>query len=244
MVALAAAGFVAELVDSSMGMAYGVTCTTVLLHIGLAPAVASATSHLAEVALTLASGLAHLKLGNVDKKLAAELAVPGAAAAAVGAYALASLRLGAVSLLVTLYLAGTGVIIIIRSFEKNILFRRVNTVALAAVGGFLDATGGGGWGPIVTSTLVANGYDVKRAVGSVNLAEFFVTAVTSAVFLATLGPGYAALAAAVAAGGLPAAVIGAAVVRRASRATLMRLVGACIIAVNLYRLASAITQFI
>jgi hypothetical protein len=222
-------GLLAELIDASLGMAFGVTSNSLLLTLGLAPAVASATVHTAEIFTTLASGLTHLKLGNVDNGLFKRLVVPGAVTAAIGAYVVVEIPLPLIKLAVTLYLAIMGGIIILRAFGKILVTKKVSKPVLAAVGGFCDAVGGGGWGPIVTSTLIANGENPKKAIGSVNLAEWFVTITQSAVFFALLGVRYPQLVIAFLAGGLIAAPMGSYITKKAPVKILMLVVGFLII---------------
>ena len=202
-------GFLAEMVDNTLGMAYGVTSNSFLLSFGLAPAVASATVHTAEVFTTAVAGVSHLKFGNVDKKLFLNLVIPGAVAAAFGAYFLVNFPIGIVSKAVSVYLVIMGVLIILRAFGKVIISRKINRKVLAGLGGFLDAVGGGGWGPVVTSTLIANNEDPKRAIGSVNAAEFFVTVTEALVFCTLMGIRYPEVVAGLLAGGVVAAPIGA-----------------------------------
>jgi uncharacterized membrane protein YfcA len=229
-------GFLAEMVDNTLGMAYGVTSNSFLLSFGLAPAVASATVHTAEVFTTAVAGVSHLKFGNVDKKLFLNLVIPGAVAAAFGAYFLVNFPIGIVSKAVSVYLVIMGVLIILRAFGKVLISRRINRKVLAGLGGFLDAVGGGGWGPVVTSTLIANNEDPKRAIGSVNAAEFFVTVTEALVFCTLMGIRYPEVVAGLLAGGVVAAPIGAYVCKKAPTRPLMIAVGLLIIFLNLRRL--------
>jgi len=229
-------GFLAEMVDNTLGMAYGVTSNSFLLSFGLAPAVASATVHTAEVFTTAVAGVSHLKFGNVDKKLFLNLVIPGAVAAAFGAYFLVNFPIGIVSKAVSVYLVIMGVLIILRAFGKVIISRKINRKVLAGLGGFLDAVGGGGWGPVVTSTLIANNEDPKRAIGSVNAAEFFVTVTEALVFCTLMGIRYPEVVAGLLAGGVVAAPIGAYVCKKAPTRPLMIAVGLLIIFLNLRRL--------
>ncbi|MEM3951822.1 MAG: sulfite exporter TauE/SafE family protein [Nitrososphaerota archaeon] len=158
-------GFFAELIDGSLGMGYGIISNSLLLSLGLSPALASATVHTAEIFTTLASGVSHFKFGNVDKKLFIDLVVPGLFSAVIGAYFLVNFPSTIIRKLVSFYLIIMGGVIILRAFKINIFFKKVNVKSLACVGGFLDAVGGGGWGPIVTSTLIANGQNPKKIIG-------------------------------------------------------------------------------
>lgn len=181
-------GFLAQLVDGSLGMGYGVSSTTFLLGLGLPPAMASAAVHTSEVFASAASGLAHVRFGNVEKSLVWRLAVPGVLGGVLGATLLARLPPERVRPVVTVYLLLMGLAILLRAFRPGREApTRIPLVPLGLVGGFCDAVGGGGWGPIVTTTLVARGNDVRTTVGSVNTAEFFVTVAQAASFLVLLG---------------------------------------------------------
>jgi uncharacterized membrane protein YfcA len=166
-------GFFAQLVDGALGMAYGVISNSLLLAAGLPPAVASASVHAAEIVTTGVSGLSHRAFGNVDRRLLKRLAIPGVIGAALGAYALASAPGGAIKPFIALYLLEMGLLILwktVRGVGTSRAVRHVSILGLA--GGFCDAIGGGGWGPVVTSTLVARGHDPRISIGSVNLAEW------------------------------------------------------------------------
>jgi uncharacterized membrane protein YfcA len=182
-------GFVAQMIDGAIGMAYGVTASSVLLSLGVPPATASACVHAAETFTTGASGIAHWRLGNVDKKLLLRLAIPGMIGGAIGAYVLAGLPGEALKPYISAYLLVLGVFIVWKALEvRPLKVPEPRAVApLGLVGGALDAMGGGGWGPIVTSTLLGQGATPRYAIGSVNLAEFFVTLVISTTFFLTVG---------------------------------------------------------
>ena len=197
-------GFVAQLVDGALGMAFGVISTSVLLFMGLPPAAASASVHVAEVVTTGISGLSHWLHGNVDRRLFLRLAVAGVIGGAIGAYVLTELPVKFVQPAVAIYLCAMAGLIVYKVFKRTP--PRASTAGvgpLGFAGGFLDAAGGGGWGPIVVSTLVARGVSPRHTIGSVNLAEFFVTVAISISFLVAMGPVYM-----LAAGGL---VIGGAI---------------------------------
>jgi uncharacterized membrane protein YfcA len=230
---VALVGFIAELIDGSIGMAYGVSSNSFLLTLGLAPAVASATIHTAEVFTTLASGVSHLKVGNVDRNLFKKMVIPGCLMASIGAYVLVNFPSGLIRPLVNLYLGAIGIVILFRVFNVNLIMRKVNRSVLAGIGGFMDAVGGGGWGPIVTSTLIADGEDPVKTVGTVNLTEFFVTICESAVFIALMGFQNLHLVVALIIGGIVAAPVGAIVCRKAPRRVLMTLVGCTIIVLSI-----------
>jgi len=190
----ALAGLIAQLVDGSLGMAYGVTSTSVLLAAGTAPAIASASVHLAEVGTTLASGASHWRFGNVDWRVVGILAVPGAVGAALGAYVLVNLTESAEPYM-ALVLLLLGVYVLVR-FSSRAVAKRVVTGPrpggkflgpLGLVAGFLDASGGGGWGPVATSSLLASGrLEPRKVVGSVDTSEFVVALAASIGFLLTL----------------------------------------------------------
>lgn len=180
-------GFIAQMIDGTLGMAYGVSCNTLLLGLGISPLTASASVHTAEVFTTAVSGFSHFKLGNVDLSLFKKLVVPGVVGGVIGAYILSSLPGEKLKPFISLYLLIMGLLILYRSAkgkeEKEI---KSKLIPLGFMGGFFDAIGGGGWGPIVTTTLVARGNNVRKTIGSVNLAEFFLTVMISIVFLVTV----------------------------------------------------------
>ena len=152
-------GFLAQLIDGALGMAYGVSSTTFLLGFGVPPAVASMSVHTAEMFVTLVSGLSHLKLGNVDLKLLKKLVIPGMLGGIVGAYILTSIPGDVIKPFISAYLLVMGLVILYKVFSKHYQEKKVESHLglLAVVGGFFDAIGGGGWGPIVTTTIVARG---------------------------------------------------------------------------------------
>ncbi len=183
-----ALGFAAQLVDGALGMAYGLICTSALLATGAPPALASASVHAAEVVTTGLAGGSHLWHRNVDWRLFRRLAPAGVAGGALGAYVLTELPAEVVRPLVTAYLLGITALIAWRLFTGRAArpVRALGVAPVGAGGGFLDAVGGGGWGSLVTSTLVARGECPRHAIGSAGLAEFLVTAAISGTFLATL----------------------------------------------------------
>jgi len=185
----AAIGFAAQMVDGAIGMAYGVTASSVMVSLGISPATASASVHAAEVFTTGASGLAHLKAGNVRRDLVLRLALPGMIGGAVGAFVLTSLPGDTVKPLVSFYLMIMGIVILWKALRATPSIEQPpgHITFLGLGGGFLDAIGGGGWGPLVASTLVGGGTKARFAIGSTNLAEFFVTATVSATFIVTIG---------------------------------------------------------
>ena len=181
-------GFIAQLIDGALGMAYGVSSNAFFLSLGVPPAIASACIHTSEMFTTAGSGLSLVKFGNVDKQRFLRLLIPGVIGGVFGAYILTELPGGKMKPFVSLYLLIMGLWILIKVVRKtNPMKTKSRLIPLGLVGGFFDATGGGGWGPIVTTTLVANGNHPRYAIGSVSSAEFFVTVAESITFFATIG---------------------------------------------------------
>jgi uncharacterized membrane protein YfcA len=229
-------GFAAQMVDGAIGMAYGVTASSVLLGFGVPPATASACVHAAETFTTGASGLAHWRIGNVDRKLIWRLAVPGMIGGGIGAYVLTQLPGETIRPFVSGYLLLIGVFIIWKALHKSHTFvdEPPNHVApLGLIGGFVDAIGGGGWGPIVTSTLIGQGQTPRYTIGSVNLAEFFVTLTISITFFATIGLDLFPIILGLVIGGIIAAPFAALATKHLPAKTLMLIVGFVIILLSL-----------
>jgi len=231
-------GFVAQMIDGAIGMAYGVFSNSFLLNMGIPPALSSASIHTAEVFTTLASGLSHLKLGNVDKKIFQKLLIPGVIGGCLGAYLLSSAPVSLMKIAVNIYLLIISLVIIAKAvkltFSGKPSFKGISL--LGGLGGFLDAVGGGGWGPIVTSTLIARNHNPKLAIGSVNLAEFFVTIVESITFLIALGMIQWEIVLGLALGGLLAAPLAAYACKKLPTRLLMALVGALLMLLTLRNL--------
>ena len=184
----AAVGFLAQAIDGALGMAYGVISSTTLLAFGVAPAHASAAVHAAELFTTAASGSAHLYHRNIDWKLFWRLAPFGVMGGCLGAYVLTSVDGGVIKPFVTTYLGLVGAWLLVRSFRKlpsNPVPARI-VAPLGATGGFLDAAGGGGWGPIVTTGLLGAGAAPRYVIGTVNASEFLITLSVSLTFLFAL----------------------------------------------------------
>ncbi len=235
-----AVGFAAQLIDGALGMAYGLSATTVLLSLGTAPAIASASVHTAEIFTTAASGAAHWRMGNVDPKLVVKLAIPGMIGGATGAYLLASFPAEAIRPFVSAYLLAMGVVIVWRAARRPFRAKAPrHLVPLGLFGGFIDAIGGGGWGPIVASTLVGRGAVPRFAIGSVNLAEFFVTLTVSGTFLATIGLELVPIIIGLILGGVVAAPFAALATRHIPDRPLMLLVGVVIALLSLRELLRA-----
>lgn len=227
-------GFMAQMIDGALGMAYGVISTTFLLSIGIPPAQASASVHSSEIFTSLVSGLFHLRFGNVDKKLFMKLVIPGVIGGILGAYILSAVPGNTIKPFVAFYLFIMGLIILIKAFKKigeGKIKKGISPLGL--VGGFFDAIGGGGWGPIVTSTLLAKGNNPRVTIGSVNLAEFFVTIAQSATFFTIIGLVYWKIIVELIIGGVIAAPLAAYTTKRIPARTLMIAVGLLILFLSL-----------
>ncbi|CFX08172.1 conserved membrane protein of unknown function [Candidatus Filomicrobium marinum] len=223
-----AIGFVAQMVDGAIGMAFGIVSTSVLLSAGVPPVTASACTHAAETFTTAASGIAHWRVGNIDWRLVRRLALPGMIGGALGAYLLSEVPGDVIRPYISVYLFILGVLIILRAARNarsrsNIGHRHL--LPLGFFGGFLDAVGGGGWGPMVATTLIGRGAEARYAIGSVNLVEFFVTAVISATFLVTVGLELWPIIAGLVVGGVIAAPFAALATRYLPERLLMIVVG-------------------
>lgn len=187
-----AVGFAAQLVDGALGMAYGVVTTTVLLANGVTPANASASVHAAKVFTGTASAISHIAHRNIDWRLLALLAAGGVIGGVAGTYILTSVDGDAIKPYVVGWLGLMGLVILYRAWKgaRPKPFSWKSPLPLGLVGGFFDAVGGGGWGPVVTSTLLGTGADPRKAIGTTNAAEAFVAAAVSAAFLAALVSGH------------------------------------------------------
>lgn len=246
LVVVAVVGLVAQLVDGGLGMGYGATSSTLLVLVGLTPLAASASVHFSELGTNLASGLAHWRLRNVDWPVVARIAGPGAIGAFLGATVLTMLSTEWAKPLMSVILALLGSYIIVR-FVIGIrpqLKKRLTTRFLAPLGlfaGFVDATGGGGWGPVATPALLSGGrLEPRKVIGSVDTAEFAVSAAASLGFLIGIGASGISwgFALALLAGGLVAAPIAAYLVRIAPAQLLGVAVGGLIVLTNLRTILS------
>jgi hypothetical protein len=181
----AVVGFLAQLVDGCLGMAYGVLSNTLMLAMGKPPALASASLKIAETFTTAASGASHWRFGNVNWQLVKRLAIPGVIGGILGAYVLTSLDGNLLKPFVAIYLVIMGFRVLWKAFKQKDQSQsaKIYAAPLGLAGGFFDAIGGGGWGPIVTSTLVATGNNPRESIGSVNLTEFAVTLAQAITFL-------------------------------------------------------------
>jgi uncharacterized membrane protein YfcA len=242
LIVLALFGLIAQLVDGSLGMAYGATSATLLLTAGLNPAMASASVHLAEVGTTLASGAAHWRFGNVDWRLVVKLGVPGAIGAFAGATFLSSLSTEAAAPIMAGILLAIGVYLLLRFANRQApeeVEHRPLPVKflspLGAVAGFIDATGGGGWGPVSTpALLITDRVEPRKVIGSVDTSEFLVSVFASLGFLLALGQEGVnfSIAAALLAGGLVAAPVAAYLVRHLPPRLLGASVGGLLVLTN------------
>ncbi len=232
-------GFVAQLIDGALGMAYGVCSSTFLLGLGVPPAVASGAVHTAEVFTTCASGLSHLALRNVDRRLFSALVLPGVLGAVLGAGVATRVPVELLRPAVSVYLLGMGVRLVLIAVRGRRPARPSSRGLrrLGLLGGFCDAVGGGGWGPVVTGTLVVRDVEPRLAVGSVNAAEFFVTVAAATVFAGAVGMDLWRAVAGLVLGGLLAAPLSAWAVRRLPARRLMLLVGAAVVLLSLRNLA-------
>jgi siroheme synthase-like protein len=233
------AGFTAQMIDGALGMAYGVTATTFLFSFGVTPAASSASVHASEVFTSGVSGLMHLKFGNVNTKLFKSLLIPGVIGAILGAYILSSFEQYnyIIRPLVSSYTLILGVIIIFKALKKDNIRKKIKRIfPLAMIGGFLDSIGGGGWGPIVSSTLIARGKNPRYAIGSVNLAEFFIALSSSLTFVTLIGLTHWLIIAGLIVGGVIAAPIAAYLANKIPTKSIMILVGIVVIILSLKRL--------
>ena len=187
------AGFIAEIVAGSMGMGYGVMCTTTLLILNIPPPVVSASIHSAETFTTAAGSISHWKLGNVNKKLTWALAIPAIFGAIIGALALTYLgeRYAKITKpFIAAYTLYLGITILRNAFkkrEKNVIKKKTNITTLGLIGGFIDSFGGGGWGPLVTGTFIKNGRTPRYVIGSSTVAKFILTITSAITFIFTIG---------------------------------------------------------
>lgn len=227
------AGFVAQMIDGALGMAYGVTASSLLISFGVPVAATSATVHAAECFTTGASAISHHAFGNVDRFLFRRLLIPAVIGAVVGAYLLSSIDADMLKPWIAGYLLLMGLVILVKSFmqfpPRNVTS---HLAPLGFFGALLDAMGGGGWGPIVASNLIARGNHIRITVGSVNAVEFFVTLAASITFVLTLGLTHWQIIAGLALGGVIAAPFGAWLSKRLPTRPFMALVGLLVMALS------------
>ena len=229
-------GFAAQLIDGALGMAFGVISNTLLISLGVAPAAASAGVHTVETFTTCVSGISHIAHRNVNWKLLARLALPGMVGAALGAYVLTQIDAATAKPFVLAYLTMIGLFLVWRGVRYPPHHKPAKIVEpLGLVGGFLDAAGGGGWGPVVTGNLLAQGANPRETIGTVNTSEFLVTVTSAVTFIAALG--WAAFTEATLGlliGGIVAAPVGAWLVKRIAPKPLLVLVGCLLTLTSLY----------
>ena len=239
-----AVGFAAQLVDGALGMAFGVISSTLLLSLGVPPAAASAGVHTVETFTTGVSGLSHILHRNIDWRLFARLAVPGVIGGVLGAYVLTQIDAETARPFVLAYLTAIGLYLIWRGFHHPPTHKAPRVVEpLGLAGGFLDAAGGGGWGPVVTGNLLVQGAEPRKTIGTVSASEFVLTTTISATFIATLG--WAAFTIATVGlliGGVAAAPLGAVVAKRAPAKTLLVLVGVLLTLTSFYGIYKALSS--
>lgn len=241
------AGFVAQMIDGALGMAYGVSCSSFLLGFGLSPAVVSASVHTAEVFSTAASGLSHLYFRNVDKKLFFKILIPGIAGAMLGAYLISNIFDGnSIKPYVSGYLFILGMLILYKGIRRNNASLKPikNIWALGFSGGLLDMIGGGGWGPIVASNLIHRGKAPKEVIGTVNTAEFFVTFFGTGVFLFLISISIWQVIFGLIVGSVIAAPFGAWLVKIIKTNVLMCLVGILVLLMSALNLAKAFGEIL
>ena len=237
-----AIGFAAQLIDGALGMAFGVISTTLLVSLGVPPATASAGVHTVETFTTGISGISHTLHKNVDWKLFVRIVVPGVIGGILGAYVLTQISADVARPFVLAYLAAIGIYLLWRGVMHKHTEREPKIVEpLGLVGGFLDAAGGGGWGPIVTSNLLVQGGSPRRVIGTVNTAEFFLTITISATFILALGwEAFTVATVGLLIGGVVAAPIGAYVAKRVAADLLLTMVGTVIVLTSFYGLYRAL----
>jgi len=234
-------GLGAQLVDGALGMAFGLVSSSVMLAMGLPPASVSASIHTAEVFTTGASGVSHLVAGNVDRRLFWRLAIPGAVGGIIGAYVLTQIPGEMIRPIIYVYLFALSLFILGRAFGRFVPRKEVQRVPiLGFFAGLLDASGGGGWGPVATSTLLARGGQARTTIGSVNAAEFIVTIAISATFFLSMGIEHLSIVAGLLVGGMMAAPLAALLVRRLRERWVLMGVGLLVLSISLFQIGTAV----
>lgn len=240
-------GILAQAVDGALGMAYGVISTSVLLALGVPPAAASASTHAAEVFTTAASASSHVVHKNIEWRLFVPLAVAGVIGGTLGAYVLTGIDSNIIKPFIVAYLALIGVWILWRAGHDIHPRKLPRWVAapFGLIGGFLDAIGGGGWGPTVTSSMIGSGQEPRKAIGTVNTAEFFLTVAVSATFVWALVSGHwteaeglkdhAAAVAGLVVGGVIAAPFAGLIVKKVPRKVLTYAVGILLVGLAIFQ---------
>ena len=240
-----AVGFAAQMVDGALGMAFGVINNTLLVSIlGLPPALASASVHAVETFTTAASGISHVLHRNVNWKLFRRLVIPGMIGGVLGAYVLSNVDASVAKPFVMAYLASIGLYLLYRAWRGKVEPREPKIIEpLGLAGGFLDAAGGGGWGPVVTSNLLVQGASPRTTIGTVNTSEFFLTATISATFIGTMGlAAFTLQTVGLLIGGLIAAPFGGLLAKRVPARLLMAMVGVLLTVTSAYTIWSALSK--
>ncbi len=221
-------GFAAQLVDGALGMAFGLINSTLLVSVmGVPPKLASASVHAVETFTTAASGISHVYHRNVNWRMFARLVIPGMIGGVLGAYVLSNVDASIARPFVMIYLATIGLYLLYRAWRGRVEPKTPRHIApLGLVGGFLDAAGGGGWGPVVTSNLLVQGASPRETIGTVNTAEFFLTTTISAAFIWHLGwAAFTLQTLGILIGGLLAAPLGGVLAKKVPARPLMTMVG-------------------
>jgi uncharacterized membrane protein YfcA len=232
-------GVFAQLVDGTLGMGYGATSTSFLLAYGVPPVISSTGVHVAEMFTTGASAISHHRFGNINKKLVKHLLIPGVLGSITGAYLLSDVINGdVIKPFIAVYMIVLAIIIIRKALKKSIIKKKTKKLGvLATFGGFMDAVGGGGWGPIVTSTLLGRGRNPRYTIGSVNAAEFAVSFASGITFMLFGGIHGWQVIIGLIIGGVIAAPLGAYLVNKIKRKPMMIAVGILIILLSLKTLS-------
>ena len=234
-------GLAAQLIDGALGMAFGLVSSSVLLSMGVPPAAVSASVHTAEVFTTGASGASHLAMRNVDRRLFLRLALPGMVGGAIGAYVLTRLPGDAIRPFIYAYLLILSIVILLRAAGRLMPKQEVRRVSLLGFfAGLLDASGGGGWGPVATSTLLARGGTARTTIGTVNAAEFLVTVSISVTFFLTMGLQHLDVILGLLVGGMIAAPLAALFVKHVRERWVLLAVGILVMAISLYQIGRAL----
>ncbi|MEN2489248.1 sulfite exporter TauE/SafE family protein [Flavobacterium sp. B11] len=232
-------GVFAQLVDGALGMGYGATSTSFLLAYGVSPVLSSTAVHVSEMFTTGASALSHHRFGNINKKLVKHLLIPGVLGSITGAYLLSDVIDGdIIKPFIAVYMIILAVVIIRKALRKSVVKKKTKKLGVLAVfGGFMDSVGGGGWGPIVTSTLLGRGRNPKYTIGSVNAAEFAISFASGITFMLFGGIHGWQIIIGLILGGVISAPIAAYLVNRIKRKPMMVAVGVLIIILSLKTLS-------
>lgn len=239
-----AVGFAAQMVDGALGMAFGVISNTLLLSLGVPPAAASAGVHTVETFTTAVSGISHALHRNVDWRMFFRLMIPGVIGGILGAYVLSNIDAATAKPFILAYLTAIGLYLLYRATRPTQIERKPKIVEpLGLIGGFLDAAGGGGWGPVVTSNLLVQGATPRMTIGTVNTAEFFLTATISATFITQMGlKAFTLATVGLLIGGIVAAPFGAMLAKRVPARRLMLMVGVVLTATSVFNLWHALVR--